>query len=37
MQRLLKDIKLDKTDKLVAIKIDRLTHNNGFWRLNYCE
>ena len=39
MQRLLKDIKAKKIDKLVAIKIDRLTRNNydGFWLLNYCE
>ena len=39
MQRLLKDIKSKKIDKLVAIKVDRLTHNNydGFWLLNYCE
>ena len=39
MQRLLKDIKIKKIDKLVAIKVDRLTRNNydGFWLLNYCE
>ena len=39
MQRLLKDIKAKKIDKLVAIKVDRLTRNNydGFWLLNYCE
>ena len=39
MQRLLKDIKTKKIDKLVAIKVDRLTRNNydGFWLLNYCE
>ena len=39
MQRLLKDIKLKKIDKLIAIKVDRLTRNNydGFWLLNYCE
>ena len=38
-QRLLKDIKSKKIDKLVAIKVDRLTRNNydGFWLLNYCE
>lgn len=39
MQRLLQDIKSKKLDKLVAIKVDRLTRNNfdGFWLLNYCE
>ena len=39
MQRLLKDIKSKKIDKLVAIKVDRLTHNNydGFRLLNYSE
>ena len=39
MQRLLKDIKSKKIDKLVAIKVDRLTRNNYdvFWLLNYCE
>lgn len=39
MQRLLKDIKSKKIDKLIAIKVDRLTRNNydGFWLLNYCE
>ena len=39
MQRLLKDIKFKKINKLVAIKVDRLTRNNydGFWLLNYCE
>ena len=39
MQILLKDIKSKKIDKLVAIKVDRLTRNNydGFWLLNYCE
>ena len=39
MQRLLKDIKSKKIDKLVAIKVDRLTRNNydGFWLLNYCK
>ena len=39
MQRLLADIKLKKVDKLIAIKVDRLTRNNydGFWSLNYCE
>ena len=39
IQRLLKDIKSKKIDKLVAIKVDRLTRNNydGFWLLNYCE
>ena len=38
MQRLLKDIKSKKIDKLIAIKVDRLTRNNydGFWLLNYC-
>lgn len=38
-QRLLKDIKSKKIDKLVAIKTGRLTRNNydGFWLLNYCE
>ena len=37
MQRLLQDIKSKKIDKLVAIKVDRLTRNNfdGFWLLNY--
>ena len=36
MQRLLKDIKSKKIDKLVTIKIDRLTRNNydGFQLLN---
>ena len=31
-----KDIKSKKIDKLVAIKVDRLTRNNydGFWLLN---
>ena len=28
MQRLLKDIKSKKIDKLIAIKVDRLTRNN---------
>ena len=39
MQRLLADIKSKRIDKLVAIKVDRLTRNNydGFWLLNYCE
>lgn len=39
MQRLLKDIKSHKIDKLIVIKVDRLTRNNydGFWLLNYCE
>ena len=39
MQRLLKDIKSHKLEKLIAIKVDRLTRNNydGFWLLNYCE
>ena len=39
MQRLLKDIKSGKIEKIVAIKVDRLTRNNydGFWLLNYCE
>ena len=39
MQRLLKDIKMHKLDKLIAIKVDGLTRNNydGFWLLNYCE
>ena len=39
MQRLLKDIKSKKIDKLIAIKVDRLTRNNydGFWLLNYCD
>ena len=39
MQRLLKDIKAKKIDKLVAIKVDRLTRSNydGFWLLNYLE
>ena len=39
MQRLLADIKAKKIDKLIAIKVDRLTRNNydGFWLLNYCE
>lgn len=45
-QRLLKDIKSKKIDKLAAIKTGRLniktgrlTRNNydGFWLLNYCE
>ncbi len=39
MQRLLKDIKSHKIEKIIAIKVDRLTRNNydGFWLLNYCE
>ena len=39
MQRLIKDIKAKKLDKLIAIKVDRLTRNNydGFWLLNYCK
>lgn len=39
MQRLLKDIKLHRIEKIIAIKVDRLTRNNydGFWLLNYCE
>ena len=39
MYIVLKDIKSKKIDKLVAIKVDRLTRNNydGFWLLNYCE
>lgn len=39
MQKLLGDIKSKKIDKLVAIKVDRITRNNydGFWLLNYCE
>ena len=39
MQRLLADIKSKKIDKLIAVKVDRLTRNNydGFWLLNYCE
>ena len=38
-ERLKEDIKSKKIDKLVAIKVDRLTRNNydGFWLLNYCE
>ena len=38
MQRLLKYIKSKKIDKLVAIKVDRLTRSNydSFWLLNYC-
>jgi len=38
MQRLLKDIKNHKIDKLLAIKVDRVTRSNydGFWLLNYC-
>lgn len=28
MQKLLNDIKLEKIDKLIAIKVDRLTRNN---------
>ena len=36
MQRLPQDIKSKKIDKLVAIKVDRLTRNNydGYWLLN---
>ena len=36
MQRLLKDIKAKKIDKLVDINVNRLTRNNynGFWQLN---
>lgn len=39
MQRLLADIKSKKIDKLIAIKVDRLTRNNydGFWLLYYGE
>lgn len=39
MQRLLKDIKKHKIEKIVAIKMDRLTRNNydGFCFFNYCE
>ena len=39
MQRLQQDIKSRKLDKLLAIKVDRLTRNNfdGFWLLNFCE
>ena len=39
MQRLLKDIKKHKIEKIVAIKVDRSTRNNydGFWFFNYCE
>lgn len=39
MQKLLEDIKTGKVDKLVAIKVDRLTRNgyDGYWLLNYCE
>ncbi len=39
MQRLLKDIKSHRIEKIIAIKVDRLTRNNydGFWLLNYCE
>lgn len=39
MQKLFTDINAKKIDKLIAIKVDRLTRNNydGFWLLNYCE
>ena len=39
MQRLLEDIKAHKLDRVIAIKVDRLTRNgyDGFWLLNYCE
>lgn len=39
MQKMLEDIKNGKVDKLVAIKVDRLTRNgyDGYWLLNYCE
>ena len=39
MQKLLKDIKDHKLDRLVAVKTDRLSRSNldGFWLLNYCE
>lgn len=39
MQRLQKEIANKKLDKLLAIKVDRLTRNNldGFWLLNFCE
>lgn len=39
MQRLLADIKSKKIDKLIAIKVDRLTRNNydSFWSLQFCE
>lgn len=39
MQRLLNDIKSNKLDVLLAIKVDRLTRNgfDGYWLLNYCE
>lgn len=39
MQRLLNDIKSNKIDVLLAIKVDRLTRNgfDGYWLLNYCE
>ena len=39
MQRLIKDIREGKIDKLVAIKVDRLTRNSydGQWLLKYCE
>lgn len=38
MQRLIKDIKDGKIDKLVAIKTDRLTRDSydGYWLLNHC-
>lgn len=38
MQKLLKDIVEGKLDKLVAIKVDRLTRssNDGQWLLNHC-
>lgn len=39
MQKLLKDIKNGVVDRLVAIKVDRLTRNgyDGYWLLNYCN
>lgn len=39
MQRLLNDIKSNKIDVFLAIKVDRLTRNgfDGYWLLNYCE
>jgi site-specific DNA recombinase len=39
MQKILEDIKNGKINRLVAIKVDRLTRNgyDGYWLLNYCE
>jgi site-specific DNA recombinase len=39
MQRMIKDIKEGKLDKIIAIKVDRLTRSgyDGYWFLNYCE